>query len=287
MSIRLALLLALTAVPAAAEIAATPATVADVLAKARAGDTIRLTPGSYDRIILRDRRWSPPVTLEAGAARLTSVRTDNVSGLTWHGGDFEGGDTINDAMKFQVGDHIVVDGAEFHHYLNVGILVGAVTDARLTDNVFTHSGSDGIDVAMSQRVVVDHNRCTDSHPTPAAHPDCVQLWSKSDYPPVADVVISNNTAIGDTQGFTGFDGPYERITIEHNFAKVTVYHGITIYDCHDCIVRHNRADSLPNPKYPKARAWIQIKGGTNVVNCDNRAKAYPDDEGRKRCKRGT
>ena len=288
MSIPLAtIVLALITAPVAAETLATPSTFADILQKAKAGDNIRLAPGTYDRVSVRDRHWSPPVTVEAAVAQLSSARFDNVSGLTWHGGDFEGGDTVTDAMKFQLGDHIIVDGASFHHYTNVGIIIGQVTDARLTSNVFTDAGSDGIDVALSQRVVVDQNRCSDFHPTPGAHPDCIQLWSKPNFPPTADIVVSNNVAIGDMQGFTGFDGPYDRITIEHNFAKVTVYHGITLYDCRNCLVRHNRADSLPNPKYPNARAWIQVKGGTDIVNCDNRAKAYPDDVGRKRCRRGT
>ena len=285
MSLELAvILLASIAVFPTAEIIATPSTFAAQLQTAKPGDTIRLAPGVYDRVSIRDRHWSPPVTIEAQAARLTSGRFDEISGLTWHGGTFEGGDTVQDAMKFQQADHIAVDGATFHHYVSAGIILGQSTDAMLTNNIFTDSGSDGIDIAMSQRVIVDRNRCTDSHPTLAAHPDCIQLWSKPNWPATADIVVRNTVALGNMQGFTAFDGPYDRITVEHNFAKFTFWHGIAIFDCNNCQIRHNRVDSLPNPKFPNARAWILVKGGSANIACDNRAKAYPDNPGTKRCR---
>lgn len=288
MSMRLAaVILAVVAMPGAAETVVTPATFADALMTAKAGDTLRLAPGSYDRVSVRDRHWSPPVTIAAAAARLSSVRLDNVSGITWNGGIFEGGDTVSDGMKVEQGDHIIVDGAAFHHYTSVGIILGRVTDARLTNNVFSDSGSDGIDIAMSQRVVIDHNRCTDFHPVPGAHPDCIQLWSKATFAPVADIAITNNVAIGDMQGFTAFDGPYDRITVDHNFARVTNYHGIAVFDCRHCLVRHNRVESMPNLVHPEVRAWVKVQGGEDVTNCDNRAKDFPDLPGRKRCRRGT
>ncbi len=282
----LLLLLALVAAPAAAETLATPATFNDVLQRARPGDVIRLAPGTYEPIKLRDRHWTPPVTVEAGQAELRGGRFDDISGLTWHGGVFEGGDTLGAALKFQVGDHIIVDGAAFHHFTSVGVILGRVTDARLTNNVVTDSGSDGFDVTLSQRVVVDHNRCQDFHPLPGAHPDCVQLWSKPEFAPVADIVITNNIAIGDMQGFTGFDGPLNRVRVEHNFAHVTNWHGVAMFDCHDCALRHNRVETMFNPRFPEVRAWVLVKGGERVIDCDNRAKDYPDYPGRRKCKKG-
>ena len=286
MSIRfIAIVLALSRVPAAAETVATPATLSEILTRAGAGETIRLTPGHYDRVSVRDRHWKQAITVSAAAATLSSIRFDNVSGLTWRGGEFEGDNTVSDAMKFEHSDHIVVDGVAFNHYTNFGIGIGFSTDVTLTNNVVTGSGSDGIDVAMSQRVVIDHNRCMDFHPAPGAHPDCVQLWSKPNFSPVSDVTITNNVAIGDMQGFTAFDGPYDRITIEHNFAHVTNYHGIALFDCRHCAVRHNRVESMRNPYAREVRAWIKVVGGTDVINCDNLAVDYPDFPGRGRCKR--
>jgi len=285
MSTRIAvLLLALLPLSGAAAVVATPATIDSVVNTVRPGETITLAPGSYPPFKVRDRHWSPAITVEANGAELRQVRFDNVSGVNWHGGTFDGGDTVLHGFAIIIGDHVNVDGGTFRHHALVGLLLGQVTDARLTNNVFTDSGSDGIDIAMSQRVIIDHNRCTDFKPNPGAHADCIQLWSKPNFPPVADIVVSNNVAIGDMQGFTGFDGPYDHITIENNVAKVAAWHGVALFDCTHCIVRHNRVESLPNPKYPTMRAWIKTLRGTDVIECDNRAKDYPDDAGRKKCK---
>jgi len=297
---RLAAVAAFLAHPFAAgagqPVTATPATLADVLAHVTAGTTIKLAPGDYAPVMLKEHRWSPPVVVEAGDAVLVGLRLTKVSGLTWHGGRFDGGEVERSGFNVTDADHLVIDGVRFVRFTRNGIGLGRVSDARVTNNVFTDMGSDGIDIAMSRRVVVDHNRCVDFHPTVGAHPDCVQLWSRPTDAPTADIVISNNEATGDMQGFTAFnhvrpdasgipvnDGGFDRITIENNIAKVSSYHGVTLAECRDCIVRHNRAQSLPNPAFPRARAWIKVIGGANVVNCDNLAESFPRDPGRGRC----
>ena len=290
---RIDLVLLATAVTALAGTAtaatvATPETFADVLDHATPGTTVELAPGSYDRFAFHDHHWSPGVTVEAGAATLRAVRMRNISGLTWHGGTFDGGDAEHSGINIQGGDHLVVDGVTFHHYASDGIEMGRVTDVRIVGNVVTDSGSDGIDVALSQRVVIDHNRCSDFKPLPGAHADCIQIWSKPTDPPTADIVISNNDANGDMQGFSAFsgiaDGGFDRITVEHNHARVTAWHGVALYNCRHCIVRHNRVESLPNPQYPAARAWIKVVGGADVTNCDNIAVDWPQFPGRGRCR---
>ena len=294
-AILLVLATALT-VPAAAATTATPATLAEVLARAAPGETVQLAPGSYDAIKLRGRHWSPPVTVDATAAQLRGVRLDDVSGLTWHGGTFDGGDVERSGFNVVVADHLVVDGVKFGHYTRNGIGLGTVSDARITNNSFAGSGSDGIDIGLSRRIVLDHNRCSDFHPTPGAHPDCIQLWSRPEQPPTADITITNNEAIGDMQGFNGFnhvrpdatgrqvdDGGYDRITVENNHAQVSYWHGIYFNACRHCVVRHNRAETLPNPAYPKTRAWIKVEGEDNIV-CENVAVAYPGAPGSGRCR---
>lgn len=288
----LATLAAAFPVAATPVVPANPATLRTVLDHASGGDTIRLAPGSYDAVALRDRRWSPAVTIDATGAQLRSVRLGGVSGLTWRGGRFDGGDTERSGVAVQNSDHVTIDGAEFRHYLRVGIGLGSSSDIRLTGNVFAAMGSDGIDVAMSRRVVIDRNRCVDTKPTDGAHPDCVQLWSRPTEAPTADVMITNNEATGDTQGFTMFnhirdgvdDGGFDRITIENNHARVSSYQAIAVYSCRDCVVRHNRVETLPNPLYPKVRAWVKVTGGSNVLNCDNLAESFPADPGRDKCR---
>lgn len=277
--------------PAVAATTATPATIDEVLAHAAPGATIRLDAGSYPPLNLRARHWSPPVTVDATVADLRSVRLDGVSGLTWRGGRFDGGDVERGGIKADRSDHLVVDSATFRHFTRNGIGFGTTTDSRIVGNVFTDSGSDGIDLAMSQRIVVDHNRCGDFHPTPGAHPDCIQLWSRPGNPPTADITITNNEAIGDMQGITMFnhvrngvdDGGFDRIRIENNVVKVTSWHGIFVGSCRGCVVRHNRAATLAGAADPRIKAWIKASGDDALVFCDNLAEQRERDPGRDRC----
>jgi len=270
--------------PVGAVTPASPGSLAAVLGRATAGETIRLQPGDYSAIDLRDRHWVPAITIDAAAARLRSVRLTSVSGLTWRGGVFDGDGVERSGFGIQKSDHIEIDGVTLRRYLRVGIGIGSTHDARIANNVFTDMGSDGIDIALSRRIVVDHNRCTGSQPTEGAHPDCIQLWSRPSEQPTADITIINNDATGDTQGFTAFnhsrpdatgkmvdDGGFDRITVENNHARVSTWHGVTVYSCRGCIVRHNRVETLPNPTNPRIRAWIKLVDSDDAVVCDNRA----------------
>ncbi len=299
MRFRDAALLLLLAAPAACAAAttATPATIGEVFARARPGETIVLAAGSYEPLTLRRRSWSPPVVVDAHAAQMRTVRLEEVSGLTWRGGNFDGGDVERGGFSVGTADHLVVDGVTFRHFTRAGIGMGSVSDVRIVNNTITDSGSDGIDVALSRRVVIDHNRCTDFHPTLGAHPDCIQLWSRPTEPPTADIVISNNEAIGDMQGFTLFnharpdatgnkvdDGGFDRVTIENNFAKVQSYWGIGAVECRACVIRHNRVETDPATPNPRVRAWIKATG--DVTMCDNRARSFPGAPGSGRCRDG-
>lgn len=291
------LVLILGAVNPGLAVTATPATFQQVLLDAKSGDAIRLAPGDYDAVMVKQRQWSPAVTIDATGARIRAVKLFEVSGLTWHGGFFDGGGVERSGVSVNVGSHLIVDGTTMSHYLRNGIGIGKVSDARLTNNAFTDMGSDGIDVALSRRVVIDHNHCEDSHPTPGAHPDCVQLWSRPTDPPEADITITNNVAIGATQGFTGFnhirqdadgkpvdDGGFDRIVVENNTAKVSFHHAISFYDCRDCVIRNNHVETLPNPDNPRVRAWIKVVNGTNVIACGNTVASFPGGPEARRCK---
>lgn len=266
---------------------ATPATLQSMLNSARAGDTITLAAGDYAPVRVDSKKWSPAVTIEAGAARMTQVALNDVSGVIWRGGTFDGKDTVRTAWSAGKSDHITVDGLKFSHYLRNGVVINESSDIRLVNNLISESGSDGFDIALSRRIVIDHNECRDATPTPGAHPDCIQLWSRPNAPPVADVTITNNTISGDTQGITGFnhvrggvdDGGFDRIRVEDNHVTVKYWHGITFYNCRSCIARRNRVDTMPNGRI---KAWIKFIA-SDVEACGNVVSAYSENED-KRCK---
>lgn len=283
-------------VPAGAAVA-TSATIDKVLSSARPGEAITLAPGDYAAIDVRHRQWSPPITVDAAAARLRGVQFWDVAGVIWHGGAFDGGDAVRGAFGLTESSHITVDGTTMTRFTRYTIGLQNSSDVRLTNNSFTDMGSDGIDIALSRRVLIDHNVCAASHPTPGAHPDCIQMWSRPTAPPTADITITNNTATGMTQGFTGFnhvrpdasgkdtdDGGFDRIVIENNTAKVGYYHGISLYNCRKCAIRNNRVETMPNPDNPRVHAWILSVESPDIIACGNTVVSTPGGPESKRCK---
>ena len=145
-----------------------------------------------------------------------------------------------------------------------GIGMSEVSDARLIGNTFSEMGSDGIDIALSRRIFVDGTRCHDFKPTPGAHADCIQLWSRPNAPPTADITIINTVAAGDMQGVTAFnhvrngvdDGGFDRITFANNDIRITYAQAVSLYDCRDCIARDNFVDTWPQA-HNRARVVVQ------------------------------
>jgi len=266
---------------------ATPGTLQSMLNSARGGDTITLAPGDYPAIEVKNKKCSPAVTIEAGAGRMTQVGFNEVSGVVWHGGTFDGKDTLRTAWSAGKSDHVTVEGLTLGNYTRNGIIIGESSDVRIAHNVISASGSDGIDIALSRRVVIDHNECRGPTPTDGAHPDCIQLWSRPNAPPVADITITNNVVSGNTQGITAFnhvrdgvdDGGFDRIRIEDNHVNVAQWHGITVYNCRACVVRRNRVDTIPNGRIT---AWIKFIE-SDVEACGNVVSGYGTNED-KRCK---
>ncbi len=266
----------------AATRSATPETLQAIIAAAHGGDTITLAAGDYPAFRITGKTWDPPLTIDASAGRMEQVALNTVSGLVWHGGSFDGKDTLRTAWGAAKSDHVAVDGLTVRHYTRNGLAFDTVSDGKITNNLITDSGSDGIDIALSRRVLIDRNECRDTKPTEGAHPDCIQMWSRPTQPPVADITITNNKVTGDTQGFTGFnhirdgvdDGGFDRIIIEHNSGAVTNWHGIAISPCRDCVVRYNHIDTIPNGRI---KAWIKASG-PNLVMCGNVATAWSKGE---------
>lgn len=264
---------------ALAVLAATPTTLPTVIASAAGGDTIRLVPGAYPNLTIKKRRWSPALTIDASAATVAGVSIVASSGISWIGGAIVGTvapGTVAKGYGFTANtdsSNISVTGVHFSD-LKLGVGFDRVDGGRIANNWLTRMSSDGIDVSLSRNVVIDRNACTEFAPGPGAHPDCIQLWSRPTIAPTADIVISNNSAVGRMQGIGMFnhvrngvdDGGYDRIMIRGNTVLNTFANGIAVHDCRGCTVRDNDVNSLPNYEN---RAQLYVRGGT-VVQCGNR-----------------
>ena len=275
-------------VVAAQMVEATPETLAQRLADAVGGQVIRLAPGDYAPIELRARDWAPAITIEAGDARISSILLRNVAGMTWRGGIFDGQDVIRYAIKADRSQRINIENARFSHYVRNGIGFGEVSDSRLIGNSFRDMGSDGIDIALSRRILIDGTQCHDFRPQPGAHPDCVQLWSRPSVPPTADITVINTVATGDVQGVSAFnhvrygvdDGGFDRIIFANNDVRTMVARAITLMDCRDCVVRDNFVDTWPGARL---RARLEVVRGGPTLQCGNVQKLFPQFPGREKC----
>ena len=254
--------------------------LAAALATATPGSTIAVTGACPATVVVPARVWSPPITVDASAATVTNVTVAHVSGLTWTGGTFDGGGTVASGFAISNSDHVTVALGRFTNYRRNAIGLGPeANDSRITGNVISRSGSDGIDVALSRRVMVDHNVCMDFAPTPLAHPDCIQLWSRPTNAPTADITITDNIAVGDMQGFDGYnhvrpdatgklvdDGGFDRIVVQRNFAMVNDPAAISLYSCRSCDISGNIVRQYPGAAHYSKITVVGNVGWTMGVN---------------------
>ncbi len=260
---------------ALALLAATPSTFNVVLADAKPGDVVKLVPGNYPLITINKRSWNPAITIDASGSNVVGVTISTSTGISWVGGDMAGtiapgGFGAGYGVLAGASANISVTGVHFSDF-RTGIVFNVVNGGKIAGNWFTRMSADGIDVALSRGIVVDRNACTEFKATPVSHPDCIQLWSRPNVAPVADITITNNSAVGEMQGISLFnhvrggvdDG---RILIRGNTVLNTHGDGISVYNCRGCTVRDNDVNSLPNYWH---RAQLYVTGGS-VVQCGNR-----------------
>lgn len=297
--------------------AITPATINQALNAARDGDVLVLGPGVYKSLFLRERRFATPIIIDAKAATIAGIRLREVEGVTFRGGTFQlppdsatrsnGGR----ALSIESSKRIRVEGASFvgpgatstaeggafgmgygikvlsssdvevrnnrFQGLRSGVSVTLSQDFVVAGNTFKWMRSDGIDVARSRKGLVEGNACSDTRILEKEHPDCIQLWSRPDVAPTADIVVRGNRAEGGTQGIGAFnhvrdgvnDGGFDRILIEDNIINVSRPNGITLNDARGSIVRNNRVTTLPGAKW---RARIRVNG--DIVRCGNTVAPY-------------
>ncbi len=267
---------------ALAVLAADPTTLTSALAAAHPGDTVRLVAGNYGPVAIKSRAFDPPLTIDASSAVVAGVTILNSSGIRWTGGTLQGDPaaygTVTYGLRATASSAITIDGVHINDY-RTGIVFDHISGGAVTGNWLTRMWSDGVDLAASRGITVAHNACSEFAPAPAAHPDCIQLWSVPDSPPTADITITANSAVGSMQGIDMFDhvndgvdeGGFDRISVTGNTVLNTYGDGIMVYSCRGCSVRNNNVASLPN--YIN-KAQLYVTGGS-VDQCGNTVAMVP------------
>lgn len=200
------------------------------IAAAKGGDVIRLAPGEYADIRLRNLVYSEPVTFTsadpsnpARIARINISKSENVVftrldvGYTLAPGEplfaqmaivTEGKKITFDSVRFygsldgnpgndgnglsvRASDQIKLINSSFEQ-LGRGAMFGSSTNIEVRNNVFHDLRSDGVDFSQVQNVKILGNTFRDFFPEPGDHPDAIQFFSTGATDSSRDILISDN-----------------------------------------------------------------------------------------------
>lgn len=275
---------------------ATQQNVMQQFANVQAGQTLVLQ-GRFTEFALRDRDFGG-VTVDASAAHFAggfSLR--NVHNITFKGGTY-GLDTgplrklatvevfRSSNVSFAYGEHlgwnlgrgigISIGNSQFvtvrdSNFTNMRLGLGYsnVSDGLIARNSFSGLSSDGVNIVSSYRVIASHNHCSNFAVSSGSHPDCIQLWSLNGNPVQSDIMLLNNVALGNVQGFTSFDsrrGGGLRITMAGNYVNSDYPQGIACSACFDSIFTDNILIAKPGARW---RTSLNLMGGGNNILANN------------------
>lgn len=252
----------------------TPNTLGAALAAATGGETIQLTRGDYGRIELRGRRFAAGLVIEAPADAELSISLQEVDGVTLRGGTLahaRGAGPLGYGANILDSRNIVFDGVAATDSTR-GVVINRSQDITLLNISLYGLRSDGIDIAASQRVIVDGATCENFSPADGDHPDCIQAWSVGDNI-VSDVLITNVRVEGTMQGIffgNGDEGGFDRVRIIDNVVVAGFGNGVGVYDCRACELIGNRVSTFPGS--PNQSRVVMIRG--SVTHRGNSHAAY-------------
>ncbi|KQT32266.1 hypothetical protein ASG29_10630 [Sphingomonas sp. Leaf412] len=267
---------------------ATLRTLAARLKSAKGGETIRLAPGDYGRVVFPRGGHSPAITVEATGATFEGLVLNGTGGVTVRGGTIRGTGGRSYGIGIRDSDGVRIEGMSITN-THRGVVVNESRNVALVGNELTGLISDGINIALSSHVLVQRNRCHDFSPNLAVfdaagkklrdgdHPDCIQAWSRPTRAPVSDVQVLDNVMEGNMQGiFFGNhvrggvdDGGFDRVTIRGNRIRVTMS-GIVLDDARDSEVADNQVSQFPGAIFA-TRPAFRLKPNVRVSGARNRA----------------
>jgi Periplasmic copper-binding protein (NosD) len=278
-----------------------------MVANARAGQTLTLPAGNQGTLLIVNRNFSQPVRINASGSRFTAIVIRNSSGITIEGGSVVGpggrsyGVHIDQSNGIRIAN-MAISGA------HRGIVMGKSREIQIVNNQLVGVIAEGINIAQSQRVLVQGNVCRDFNPTVATyaangsritdgdHPDCIQAWSRPGWAPTGEVSIIGNTADGEMQGIyfgnmmrNGVnDGGFDRVSIRDNRVRVSYSNGIVLAGARNSEVVNNHVLTVPGSVSTRdpsrtINAMLRITAAVNVRACGNVVEARPTTYGTARC----
>lgn len=275
---------------------------------ARPGQTITLPAGDHGALVLSNLRFDQPIRINASAARFSSIVIRSSRGITIDGGTVIGPGGRSYGVHVDRSTGISINGMAITG-AHRGMVIARSVNVQAVGNQFVGLLSEGVNIAQSQRILIERNVCRNFNPIQPTynadgsllrdgdHPDCIQGWSRPDAPPTSDVRIIGNRAEGYMQGvFFGNhvrdgvdDGGFDRITIRDNIVRVSMPNGISLSAARNSEVINNQVLTIPGSMSVRdpnrsIRANLNIRNGVNVRACGNRVDAVPTAIGQQPCR---
>lgn len=299
-------------------------TLADILKTAKPGSTVA-PEGLFVAERIEDLAFDPPVTLNLAKATIRGFRFDRIKGLRIKGGtfenigvtthysdgalvygyclflfeceditfnrvSFEGPNATPDGYGIQTSHcrQIHVTDCAFRDF-KMGLLFGQTDGFSAVNCDFRGALADGINIGNAWNGVIEYCSFREGRVGPGHHPDAIQLFSRPNYKPTANILIRRNNVNMNSQGICGFnhvrlqkkgyklwtgevltedrqvdDGGFENITVEDNFVFVDAPQAINISSCRNPVIRNNIIRTLA-----LAPKRASLNGGDNT-NMDRR-----------------
>ena len=204
------------------------------LKTAQGGDTIKLAPGTYSDLALKNLSFSSDVTITSAdpskQAVITNFSMTNVDSLTFSNLEmsainatgvnknsgwafrvtdsddihfdkinFHGsldGETINDMNGLQIrfGEDISVTNSTFQQ-LGRGLAISESQHIKVSGNEVQEVRTDGFNFAQVGHIQVTDNYLHDFAPAPGDHPDAIQFWTTGTTSASHDILVSGNVIV--------------------------------------------------------------------------------------------
>lgn len=281
------------------------------ISDAAAGDTIRIAPGIYDRLDIRNRQFAAPLVLtsadtgdfatietmaiagssgvilrrlhlrgrtEAGVMSIGIFKSKNVR-LEQIVGEGPAGPAGYQLAPFVVRDssNVSIVNSEFRH-LQHGIALLGTRGSTLIGNYFHDLRTDGIRGGANSDMTIRFNFFTDFHPEEHDHPDGVQMWTTGTTESSRQIVISDNVIVRQAGG-----APIQGIFLGEEkksvpYVSVEIARNLVIGGMFNGIaIAHAESSSVIDNEVvslPGQRSWIGAILSPDLIISGNRALLY-------------
>lgn len=259
-----------------------------VIREARRGDVIQLS-GDLPPVMARDKRgltikcdkgavingwyWTGGSNLSFDgcifrpAGGFPGLRFDGVEGLEVRNSRFEGA-----GLKIVGGRDVTIERSTILR-ASAGVSGTHVVGLKVLHNAFRLSTSDGVQCAGCTDVEISFNSFDGTERPGTEHPDLVQFWSFEGVV-TKGVRITDNVAIGNSQGFNSYDpskGGIEDVYIARNKTWLTFKWAVAMQNGRNIVLEDNEFNSMPSGNYsPPAIdsqfGTVVIFKGRNMIN---------------------